>query len=111
MPVIDYPAGGSAVEFIATIDNLLKMDFDTMIPGHGHVMTKDDARAYRARFAEMNRRMKDAIRRGVRKEAFGTLDGARRELGLAELGWDNTVSTTAWYGSIGRYYDEIAAAP
>lgn len=111
MPVIDYPGGGSAVEFIATIDNLLKMDFDTMIPGHGHIMSKDDVRAYRARFAEMNRRMKEAIRRGVKKDAFGTLDGTRRELGLADLGWDNTVSTTAWYSSIGRYYDEIAAAP
>jgi glyoxylase-like metal-dependent hydrolase (beta-lactamase superfamily II) len=33
MPVIDYAGGGSAVEFIQTIDNLLKIDFDTMIPG------------------------------------------------------------------------------
>ncbi|MEQ1758899.1 MAG: MBL fold metallo-hydrolase [Vicinamibacterales bacterium] len=111
MPVIDYPGGGSAVEFVQTIDKLLAMDFDTMIPGHGRIMNKDDVRAYRARFAEMNARMKAAIRKGVSKDAFATLDGARRELGLATLGWDNTVSTTAWYGSISRYYDEIAAAP
>jgi glyoxylase-like metal-dependent hydrolase (beta-lactamase superfamily II) len=111
MPVIDYPAGGSAIEFIATIDRLLQMDFDTMIPGHGRIMTKDDVRAYRERFAEMNARMKAAIRRGVSREAFGTLAGARAELGLADLGWANTVSTTAWYGSISRYYDEMAAAP
>ncbi len=111
MPVIDYPGGGSAIEFIKTIDKLLAMDFDTMIPGHGRIMTKDDVRAYRVRFAEMNARMKAAIRRGVTKEAFGTLERTRAELKLSELGWDNTVSTTAWYGGISNYYDEIAAAP
>jgi cyclase len=111
MPVIDYPGGGSAVEFVATIDKLLAMDFDTMIPGHGRIMNKDEVRAYRARFAEMNARMKAAIRRGATKDAFSTLERTRSELKLSELGWDNTVSTTAWYGSISRYYDEIAALP
>src|SRR6185295_14702448 len=42
MPVIDYPGGGSAIEFLTTIDRLLALDFDTMIPGHGKLMTKDD---------------------------------------------------------------------
>ena len=42
MPVIDYDAGGCAIEFIKTIYNLLKIDFDTMIPGHGRVMNKND---------------------------------------------------------------------
>jgi cyclase len=110
MPVIDYPAGGSALEFVQTIDNLLKIDFDTVIPGHGRVMNTDDVRAYRARFQAMNDRLRDAIRRGVTKDRFRTLDGARDQLKLAELGWDNSVSTTAWFGSMSAYYDEIAAA-
>jgi len=110
MPVIDYPAGGSAVEFIQTIDNLLKLDFDTVIPGHGRVMNKDDVRAYRVRFQTMNDRMHDAIRRRVSKDRFQTLDGARAELKLADLGWDNSVSTTAWFSSVAAYYDEIAGA-
>jgi len=38
------------VEFVQTIDRLLAMDFDTVIPGHGRIMTKDDVRAYRARW-------------------------------------------------------------
>jgi glyoxylase-like metal-dependent hydrolase (beta-lactamase superfamily II) len=111
MPVIDYPGGGSAVEFISTIDKLLEMDFDTMIPGHGRIMAKDDVRAYRARFAEMNRRMRELVRQGVTKDQLRTLDQVRERLQLADLGWDNSVSTTAWFGSIGRYYDEIAMAP
>ena len=104
MPVIDYDAGGSAIEFVKTIDNLLKMDFDTMIPGHGRVMKKDDVRAYRARFAEMNRRMRELARKKVPK------DQAQAQLKLDDLGWGDSVSTSAWATSIGRYYDEMANA-
>jgi glyoxylase-like metal-dependent hydrolase (beta-lactamase superfamily II) len=104
MPVIDYAGGGSAVEFIKTIDNLLKIDFDTMIPGHGRVMNKDDVRAYRARFAEMNRRMLDLVRQKVPKNQV------QARLKLDELGWANSVSTSAWVGtSLDKYYDEMAA--
>jgi len=110
MPVIDYPGGGSAVEFLATIDRLLQIDFDTMIPGHGKVMTKDDARAYRARFQTMNDRLRALIRSGVKKEQLATLDQARARLKLADLGWDNSVSTTTWFGGMSSYYDELAAA-
>jgi glyoxylase-like metal-dependent hydrolase (beta-lactamase superfamily II) len=109
MPVIDYPGGGSALEFISTIDKLLALDFDTMIPGHGRIMTKDEVRAYRARFQVMNDRMRELIRRGVTKDQLKTLDQARAQLRLADLGWDNSVSTTTWFTSFPQYYDEIAA--
>jgi glyoxylase-like metal-dependent hydrolase (beta-lactamase superfamily II) len=110
MPVIDYPGGGSAIEFIATIDRLLTLDFDTMIPGHGKLMTKSEVHAYRARFQTMNDRMRMLIRTGVTKDQMKTLDDARAKLQLADLGWDNSVSTTTWFSSFARYYDEIAAA-
>src|SRR5262250_1484812 len=67
MPVIDNPGGGSAIEFIKTIDKLLTLDFDTMIPGHGRIMNKGDVRAYRTRFQTMNDRMRELIRKGVKK--------------------------------------------
>jgi cyclase len=110
MPVIDYPGGGSAVEFISTIDKLLTLDFDTMIPGHGRVMTKDEVRAYRVRFQTMNDRMRALVRKGVTKDLLKTLDQARAQLRLADLGWDNSVSTTTWFSSFASYYDEMAAA-
>src|SRR6185436_6568989 len=40
IPVIDYPGGGSAIEFLTTIDRMLTLDFDTAILGHGRTMTK-----------------------------------------------------------------------
>lgn len=106
MPVIDYGAGGSAVEFVETIGALLEVDFDILIPGHGRLMSKDDVAAYKARFEEMNRRLRELARRGVPKA------DARAQLHLEELGWDHTVSTTTWEAiSFERHYDEMAAQP
>jgi glyoxylase-like metal-dependent hydrolase (beta-lactamase superfamily II) len=102
MPVIDYAAGGSAGEFVRTIDALLQVDFATLIPGHGRLMSKDDVVAYKARFEEMNRRMRDLARRGVPKAE------AREKLYLEDLGWANTVSTTTWALGFDAYYDEMA---
>jgi glyoxylase-like metal-dependent hydrolase (beta-lactamase superfamily II) len=110
MPVIDYAGGGSALEFVKTIDGLLALDFDVAIPGHGKVMTKDEVRAYRVRFETMNQRMRELIKKGVTKDQVTTLAGARAQLRLADLGWDNSVSTTASLNSFSQYYDELAAA-
>ena len=110
MPVIDYAGGGSALEFIDTIDRLLEIDFDTAIPGHGRVMTKDEVAAYRVRFAEMNDRVRTLVRQGVSRDGLSTLDGARDALGLEDLGWDDSVSTTASLRNLGNVYDEIAAS-
>ena len=107
MPVIDYDGGGSAIEFITTIDNLLKMDFDTVIPGHGRVMTKSDVRAYKVRFEELNRRMRALTARKMPKKPPEQLKAA---LKLDDLGWQNSVSTIAYMRNIGRHYDEMASA-
>ena len=110
MPVIDYAGGGSALAFVKTIDNLLALDFDTAIPGHGKVMTRPEVQSYRNRFETMNQRMRELIKKGVPKDQLKTLAQVRAQLRLAELGWDNSVSTTASLGSFSQYYDEIAAA-
>jgi hypothetical protein len=74
-------------------------------------MDKDDVRAYRARFQVMNDRMRALAKQHFPREQLLSLDGARSALGLADLGWDNSVSTTAFMTSIGQYYDEMAATP
>ena len=51
-------------------------------------MTKQEVRDYRMRFAEMNRRMKALIDRGVTKDRLKTWDQALAALKLEELGWD-----------------------
>jgi cyclase len=45
--LIDYRGGGSAKEWTATVEQVLKLDFDTVVPGHGNVATKRDMAAFR----------------------------------------------------------------
>jgi cyclase len=104
MPVIDYDNGGSALEFVQTLNNLLKIDFDTVIPGHGRVLTKGDVRAYVPKFEMMNKRMADLVKRRVPKNQL------EKELQLDDLGWAHTVSTGTFMRSVGQYYDEVARA-
>ena len=90
MPVIDYNGGGSAVEFVTTIDRMLTLDFDTAIPGHGKLMTKPDVQAYRVRFETMNQRMRELAKQGAEGSAEDARPGPHAApaggSGLGELG-------------------------
>ena len=44
MPVMDYRNGASAVEWVKVLDEILKLDFDIVIPGHGPLLTKERVR-------------------------------------------------------------------
>jgi cyclase len=103
MPVIDYAGGGSALGFVSTIGALLEIDFDTLIPGHGRLMSKQEVADYKARFEELNRRMRNLARSGVSKSEV------REKLYLDDLGWNHTVSTTTWETNLERHYEEMAA--
>jgi glyoxylase-like metal-dependent hydrolase (beta-lactamase superfamily II) len=45
--LIDYSGGGSAKEWTHTLDSALQLDFDTVVPGHGVVTTKQEMRKFR----------------------------------------------------------------
>jgi glyoxylase-like metal-dependent hydrolase (beta-lactamase superfamily II) len=103
MPVMDYPSGASAVEWVKVLDDVLKLDFDVVIPGHGKLLTKERVRSDRDKLVKMNQRMTELVKRGVPK------DKVFDELRLADLGWDHTVSTVAFKGGLSGYYDEMKA--
>jgi glyoxylase-like metal-dependent hydrolase (beta-lactamase superfamily II) len=46
-PLIDYTGGGSLKAWTETLDGALKLDFDTVMPGHGPVTTKAGLVTYR----------------------------------------------------------------
>jgi cyclase len=105
-PFIDYRGGGSAVEWVKTLHNLLKIDFDAVIPGHGPVLTKDYVREYARKFEIMNQRMLDLVKEGVPKDRDRLVSGLK----LDDLGWAHTDSTDTFIeNSIIGYYDEMAA--
>lgn len=93
--LIDYAGGGSAKEWPKTLEGALQLDFDTVVPGHGDVTTKqemarfrDGALALRTRMHEMiaQKKTRDEIAQMVQTEfhwgpmQMSHLDGAIAEL-------------------------------
>lgn len=67
-PLADYGGGGSFLEWPQTMDAILKLDFDTCIPGNGNPLTKADVQAYKAKVETFVARAKEAVRQGVSKD-------------------------------------------
>src|SRR5947209_7796601 len=67
-PLIDYPGGGSVVEWTKTLDAAMKLDFDTVIPGHGPVTNKAGLLAYRNNIEKLRNRAAGLIHEGKSQE-------------------------------------------
>ncbi|HEY6506931.1 MAG TPA: MBL fold metallo-hydrolase, partial [Vicinamibacterales bacterium] len=59
--LVDYPGGGSAKEWPATVDGVLRLDFDTVVPGHGTVADKAAMRAFRGTAERLKNRVHEMI--------------------------------------------------
>ena len=56
------------LEWSKTLDGMLKLDFDTVIPGHGPVSTRADVAKFRADLEVMRDRLASLIRQGKTKD-------------------------------------------
>jgi cyclase len=63
-PLIDYNGGGSVVEWTKTLDAAMKLDFDTVIPGHGAVTNKAGLMTYRNNVEKLRTRVSGLIHEG-----------------------------------------------
>ena len=63
-PNIDLEAGGSVRDWVATIDRVLQLDFDRVIPGHGPVTDRDGLRAFQSFMRQLAEAGEQAVRRG-----------------------------------------------
>src|SRR5580700_12017341 len=79
-PLIDYNGGGSVVEWTKTLDAALKLDFDTVIPGHGDVTNKAGLLAYRNNVEKLRNRATGLIHEGKSQDEVG-------KVMTAEFGW------------------------
>jgi glyoxylase-like metal-dependent hydrolase (beta-lactamase superfamily II) len=70
-PLIDYPGGGSLADWPNTLDQVLKVDFDTVIPGHGPVTNKAGLKAYRDSVEKEKSRTTELIRQGKSQAEVG----------------------------------------
>ena len=79
-PLIDYTGGGSVVEWTKTLDEAMKLDFDTVIPGHGPVTTKSGLLTYRNNIEKLRNRAAALIREGKSQDDIG-------KVMMAEFNW------------------------
>jgi hypothetical protein len=66
---MDFAAGGSSVEWTHVIGETAKLDFDTIIPGHGPLSDRAGLVKWRVAFVTMRDRISGMVRRGESKEA------------------------------------------
>lgn len=88
-PLIDYPGGGSVVEWTKTLDAAMKLDFDTVIPGHGAVTNKAALLAYRNNVEKLRNRAQGMIRQGKSQEEVG-------KVMIAEFNWASNSLQMQW---------------
>ena len=67
-PNIDLEAGGSVAEWSATIDRMLELDFEHVIPGHGPVTDADGLRAFQRFIVQLADVGREAKRSGASLE-------------------------------------------
>lgn len=78
---IDYKSGGSIMEWTKTLNGALKWDFDTVIPGHGAIATRDGLVKFRAAVDATRIRVRAMVRDGKTK------DDVAKVL-INEFGWN-----------------------
>jgi glyoxylase-like metal-dependent hydrolase (beta-lactamase superfamily II) len=59
--LVDYAGGGSAKQWPQTIEGVLSLDFDQVVPGHGTVGTKADMRKFHDTAVRLRTRVHDMI--------------------------------------------------
>ena len=67
---VDYAQGGSFLDWTRTLDGALTLDFDTVIPGHGPVSTRDDVVKFRGDLETMRNRLAGLVKQGTSKDTF-----------------------------------------
>jgi glyoxylase-like metal-dependent hydrolase (beta-lactamase superfamily II) len=78
---VDYENGGSFSQAIRTVEEVLKLDFDTVVPGHGPLVTKADIARWHERLQRLQTRVSGLLREGKGQDAV-------LEVLLKEFEWD-----------------------
>src|SRR5688572_25949951 len=94
-PIVDFANGGSAVGWAPILDGVLKLDFESAIPGRGEPKTRADVEAYRNKFADVVNRARAAVKAGATRDTLAS------QVKTDDLGW---TFNAAFYGSL---YDEL----
>lgn len=93
-PVIDYSAGGSLRDWTRTLERVLRLDFDTVIPGHSGLTDRSNVEGYIAELARTQEMVRDMNRqRRSREDIQAVLESEFNWGGLAmRVGLDGVIT-------------------
>lgn len=94
-PLADYAGGGSFGEWTRVLDAMLKLDFDTAIPGAGPVLTRADVQDFRTKITTVMTRAAELVQKGVPK------DQLLMQLKTDDIGWAPRVP------QVDPFYEEL----
>lgn len=81
MPSPDFSAGGSLVNWGPVLAQILKLDFDVVVPGSGPQVTRVDLEAFKTKIDTLVSRATGLVKKGVPK------DQLMAQLKTDDLGW------------------------
>ena len=100
-PFIDYANGGSSRGWVGTMNNILTLDFDTAIPGHGEIMDRRDVLNFRNQMESVRARMTGLVRGGL------SAGEASDEIMDPDLSWTQVENGLFMQRSIPGFFNEI----
>jgi glyoxylase-like metal-dependent hydrolase (beta-lactamase superfamily II) len=96
-PLVDYAGGGSALGWAPVLDAMLKLDFDTAVPGAGEIQTKADVQAFRMKFTTVIDRARELVKKGVPKEQL------LMQIKTDDIGWAPRIpQVDAFYAELSK---------
>jgi glyoxylase-like metal-dependent hydrolase (beta-lactamase superfamily II) len=104
-PNSDFPFGGSVVEWVQSLDKMLKLDFDTLIPGHGNdPMTRAQVQEFRNKLNTFLTRAEEAVKNGTSKEQL------MASIKTDDIGWNLNNPQWSQPARLDPFYAELQAA-
>ena len=70
---VDYAQGGSFMDWTKTLDGVLTLQFDTVIPGHGPLSNKEDVVKFRSDLETMRNRVAGIVKASATKDEMVTV--------------------------------------
>ncbi|MDA2937952.1 MBL fold metallo-hydrolase [Acidobacteria bacterium AH-259-A15] len=105
----DYSAGGNALEWDATLRAILRLDFDTIIPGHLQTaVTREDLVQHIQDFKTVRHRVQEIIMQGGSREEIAELLKLEDLVGWSTVPWIPT--SPRLKRSFAGLYDELKQA-
>jgi cyclase len=106
-PKCDYPMGGSILGWSKSLAQVLKLDFDTAIPGHGNdPLTKADVATFQKRMDAIGKKAIELVQKGTPKDQLR--QQIQMQLGADMGNWQMTGVVNDM--RLDMFYDEISKA-